>query len=101
LILPSVRFGSDLKVIPGQSFALAFTLQSAVGLREARLIGAGAVAATKSFPDSPRKVRVEFPLTAQERTWYAIEVEDTAGNKAYSNPVWIDPVTLPAWSITR
>lgn len=101
LIQPSVPFGSDLKVIPGQAFELAFTLQSAAGLREARLIGAGTVAATKSFVEGPREARVEFPLTAQERTWYAIEVEDAAGNKAYSNPVWIDPVTLPAWSITR
>jgi hypothetical protein len=101
LIQPSVPFGSELKVAPGQSFALAFTLQSVTGLRQARLIGAGAAVATQIFADGPREARIEFPLTARDRTWYSIEVEDTAGNKAYSNPVWIDPVTLPAWSITR
>jgi hypothetical protein len=57
--------------------------------------------ATQTFADGPHEARIEFPLTARDRTWYSIEVEDTAGNKAYSNPVWIDPVTLPAWSITR
>jgi Carboxypeptidase regulatory-like domain len=101
LIQPAVPFGSDLKVIPGQPFSLAFTLQSATGLRQARLIGAGVEVATRAFADGPHEVRVEFPLAAQSRTWYSIEVEDTAGNKAYSNPVWIDPVTLPAWSMAR
>jgi hypothetical protein len=101
LMQPSVPFGSELKVTPGQSFALSFTLQSATGLRQARLIGAGATVATRTFADGPREARVEFPLTAQGRTWYSIEVEDTAGNHAYSNPVWIDPVMLPAWSLTR
>jgi hypothetical protein len=101
LIQPSVPFGSELKVTPGRTFTLAFTLQSAAGLRRARLIGAGTEVATRSFAEGPHETRVEFPLTTQARTWYSIEVEDTAGNMAYSNPVWIDPVTLPAWSITR
>jgi hypothetical protein len=101
LIQPAVPFGSDLKVVPGQPFSLGFTLQSATGLRQARLIGAGVEVATRAFADGPHEARVEFPLAAQARTWYSIEVEDTAGNKAYSNPVWIDPVTLPAWSLAR
>jgi hypothetical protein len=101
LIQPEVMFGTDLKVIPGQPFPLAFMLQSATGLRRARLIGAGTEVSSREFADGPHETRVEFVLTAQARTWYSIEVEDTTGNKAYSNPVWIDPVTLPAWSLTR
>jgi hypothetical protein len=65
------------------------------------LIGAGTEVSSREFADGPHETRVEFVLTAQARTWYSIEVEDTAGDKAYSNPVWIDPVTLPAWSLTR
>ena len=84
-----------MKVRPGLPFPLAFRLRSATGLRQAKLIGAGATVATRTFADGPREARVEFPLTAQGRTWYSIEVEDAAGNHAYSNPVWIDAVGLP------
>lgn len=61
------------------------------------LIGAGCVAAFKTFADRPHEASVEFPLTAGKRTCYSIEVEDTAGRKAFSNPIWIDVVELPAF----
>ncbi|MDH5226385.1 MAG: CehA/McbA family metallohydrolase [Gammaproteobacteria bacterium] len=92
LIFPGVMFGSDLKLKAGAQFALPFRLASVAGLREVRLIGAGQVVATRNFTDAPREAQVEFPLRATDRTWYAIEVEDAAGRKAYSNPVWVDVV---------
>jgi hypothetical protein len=85
-------FGSDLKLKAGAQFALPFRLASVAGLREVRLIGAGQVVATRNFTDAPREAQVEFPLRATARTWYAIEVEDAEGRKAYSNPVWVDVV---------
>jgi hypothetical protein len=96
LIFPAVMFGSELKVKPGASFALAFALKSVAGLKQASLIGAGAVAATRSFQNAPREASVEFPLTADRAGWYAIQVEDTSGGKAYSNPIWIDVIDFPA-----
>jgi hypothetical protein len=36
-----------------------------------------------------------LPLTAQRHTWYALVVEDAKGRKAYSDPIWVDPVTYP------
>jgi len=60
------------------------------------LIGAGNVVATRTFADGPRETSVEFPLTATGRTWYSIEVEDVAGRKAFSNPIWIDVAEPPA-----
>ena len=94
LIFPAVMFGSELRVKPGASFTLAFGLKSVAGLKQAALIGAGAVVATRTFRDAPRDVSVEFMLTADRAGWYAIEVEDTSGRKAYSNPIWIDVVEL-------
>lgn len=94
LIFPGVMFGSDLRLKPGTPFTLPFRLASVAGLREVRLIGAGQVVATRNFTDAPREAQVDFPLRATDRTWYAIEVEDAAGRKAYSNPVWIDVVDL-------
>ena len=61
-------------------------------MKQASLVGAGTVVATRSFQDSPRETSVEFPLTADGDAWYALEVEDTAGRMAYSNPIWVDVV---------
>ena len=95
LIEPAVMFGSELKVKPGAPFPLAFGLRSATGLKQVKLIGAGTVAFTQAFSDGPREARVEFKPTATGHTWYSLEVEDVAGLKAYSNPIWIDAVELP------
>jgi hypothetical protein len=96
LIFPSVMFGSELKVKPGASFTLAFALKSVPGLKQAKLIGAGSVVETKAFADAPREADADFPLTAVRRAWYSLEVEDAAGHKAYSDPIWIDVVDNPA-----
>ncbi len=101
LIEPGVMFGSELKVKAGARFVLPFQLESVTGLKQARLIGAGTVVATRDFNDAPLKARVEFALNASSRTWYAIEVEDTAGRRAYSNPIWIDVVNSPIARSTR
>jgi hypothetical protein len=95
LIFPAVMFGSELKVKPGARFVLAFALNSVAGLKQASLTGTGNVVATKTFDGSPREASVEFPLSADRDGWYAIEVEDTAGRRAYSNPIWVDVVEPP------
>jgi len=87
-------FGAELKVKPGARFVLAFALKSVAGLKQATLTGEG-TAATRDFQGAPRETGVEFPLVADRDGWYAIEVEDTAGRKAYSNPIWIDVVGPP------
>jgi len=95
LIEPAVMFGSELKVKPGVPFPLAFSLRSVTGLKQVTLIGAGTVAFTQAFSDGPREAHVEFEPTATGHTWYSLEVEDVAGLKAYSNPIWVDAVELP------
>ncbi len=64
LIEPAVMFGSELKVKPGVPFPLAFSLRSATGLKQVKLIGAGTVAFTQVFTGEPREARVEFKPTA-------------------------------------
>jgi hypothetical protein len=95
LIEPAVMFGSELRVKPGVPFPLAFGLRSATGLKQVKLIGAGNVAFTQVFNDGPREARVEFKPAATGHTWYSLEVEDVAGRKAFSNPIWVDAVELP------
>jgi hypothetical protein len=95
LIFPDVVFGEDLRVKTGEPFSLGFDLVSVVGLKSVELIGAGAVVTRRSLVGAPREARVDFPLQARNATWYALLVEDTRGQRAYTNPIWIDPVRYP------
>jgi hypothetical protein len=95
LLFPGVMFGSELKVRRDAPFELPFELKSVPGLKQATLIGAGAIVETKQFAGAPREASVKFALSASRSTWYSVEVEDQAGRKAYSNPIWIDVVDAP------
>ena len=95
LVFPSVMFGDELKVKPGETFVLGFDLQSVAGLKQAELIGGGRVLKTQTFSGTPHEVHVDFPLTTPRAAWYALIVEDSQGHKAYTDPVWVDAVPSP------
>jgi Carboxypeptidase regulatory-like domain len=95
LIFPSVMFGTDLEVRPGEAFTLGFDLASVAGVSRVDLISNAAVVARRTFANAPHETHADFPLTAQRHTWYALVVEDAKGRKAYSDPIWVDPVTYP------
>ncbi len=95
LIFPTVIFGDELKVEPGEPFALGFDLQSVAGIKQVELIGAGAVIKSESFNSPAQRVHVDFPLATQSRTWYSLIVEDNRGHKAYTDPIWVDAVGPP------
>ena len=38
---------------------------------------------------------MEFSLKSEHQTWFSLVVEDREGRKAYTNPIWIDPVEYP------
>jgi hypothetical protein len=95
LVYPSVMFGDELKVKPGDRFTLGFDLQSVAGLKQVDLIGDGALVKTEAFAAASQAVHVDFPLTTRSRTWYALVVEDYQGHKAYTDPIWVDAVEPP------
>ena len=95
LIYPSVMFGDELKVKPGESFMLGFDLESVAGVKQIELIGGGVVLKTESFHAVSQQVHVDFPLTTQSHTWYSLIVEDNLGHKAYTDPIWVDAVAPP------
>jgi hypothetical protein len=95
LIFPSVMFGDELKVHPGEPFVLGFDLKSVAGITQAELIGSGAVLKTESFQAPAQEVRVDFTLSTRGRAWYALIVEDAQGHKAYTDPIWVDAVDSP------
>jgi len=95
LIFPSVIFGDELKVKPGEGFVLGFDLKSVVGVKQVELIGHGAVLKTETFSATPQDVHVDFPLATDHATWYSLVVEDREGHKAYTDPIWVDAVVYP------
>jgi hypothetical protein len=95
LVFPSVMFGDELKVRPGEPFALGFDLQSVDGLKQVELVGAGVVVKTEKFDAGPQRHHIDFTLTAQKPTWYSLIVEDIRGHRAYTDPIWVDAVERP------
>lgn len=96
LIFPTVMFGEELKVKPDAPFVLGFDLKSVAGVKAAELIGGGAVLARKTFARSPREAHIDFSLKTARASWYALVVEDGAGRKAYTDPIWVDAVNYGA-----
>ncbi len=89
LIFPAVMFGTQLPVRAGQPFKLGFELDSVAGLSKCELVNGGTIEDTRSFSDAPLTTHVEFTLSTNHDGWYALEVEDRAGRKAYTDPVWV------------
>ena len=94
LIRPSVPFGDVLKLRPEAPFKLGFDLESVAGLKRVELIGGGDVVSNLALAGEQTR-HVEFALSARSSSWYALIVEDARGNRAYSDPIWIEAVPYP------
>lgn len=90
LVFPDTVFGTRLAVAAGAPVTLGYRLQSAAGIRKVELVADGAIADSRSPADLPRELRVSFERVARKSGWYALMVEDGAGRKAYTDPVWVD-----------
>jgi len=89
IIYPTRMFGTTLKLAPGAPFTLGFDVGSVAGLKQVQLIGDGVARETRDFGAAPVQTHVEFHLSAQRAGWYALIVEDQAGRKAYTDPIWV------------
>jgi hypothetical protein len=89
LIFPSVMFGTRLAPAAGREAMLGCDLAAVAGLKQVELVGGGSVRATRSFADAPRETHVDFTLDPGAAPWYALIVEDSRGQKAYSDPLWV------------
>ena len=90
LVFPAVIFGTRLQVRAGEPFTLGFDLASAAGLRKVELFSSKAAPQSSAFADAPLKTHVDFTERTDQPTWYALVVEDAAGHKAYTDPIWVD-----------
>jgi hypothetical protein len=92
LVFPSVMFGDTLQVHPGVDFALGFDLAASAGLKKAELFGGDGSTQSRAFEGASQQAHAEFSASTGQPTWYALVVEDAAGHKAYTDPVWVTPV---------
>ncbi|QGZ38577.1 putative metal-dependent phosphoesterase TrpH [Pseudoduganella flava] len=83
LIAPDVMFGTRLPPGPAR---LGFALRALAGIRKVELVADGVVVETRQPAGSPREVGVVFE--PEPAKWYALVVEDGAGKRACTNPVW-------------
>jgi hypothetical protein len=95
LIFPDRMFGETIPVKAGQAFDLGFDLKAAKGLKSVSLIRRGAIVKTLDLAADGHEARVDFPLTADAPAWYALVVEDQAGGRAYTDPIWVDVAGAP------
>jgi hypothetical protein len=87
-------FGDERRVKADQPFELGFDVDSVAGLKSVQLIEQGVATATRSFAGA-QTAHVEFSLRASRATWYALVVDNVKGQKAYTNPIWVDVVRYP------
>jgi hypothetical protein len=85
LIFPSVMFGTELSA--AKSRVVTFDLASVAGLRRVEFVQGGQTE-SRTFGNAPTEARVEFKIGSNAK-WCAVRVEDSAGRKAYSNPIWL------------
>lgn len=84
-----VMFGDTLTLTEAQPQQLVFDLLSVNGLRSVYLLGAEGIVAQRSLNTDSQRVRFDVPHV---KGWLALVVEDNSGKKAYSNPIWTEPV---------
>ena len=90
LIFPSIMFGTTVGIEAGRTVALAVDLESIAGLKSVELIGRGAVIESRDLQNLHREAHLEFALTPDRSTWYALVVEDVRGQKAFTDPLWVE-----------
>jgi hypothetical protein len=89
LIFPEILFGSQVSQKSGEVLDLRYSVQAVSGLKSVNLIGQGSAVEEREMSDEVTRVDVEFTVKPESDTWYSLIVEDSNGNFAYTNPVWV------------
>jgi len=82
----NVMFGDTLKLRAGQSQQISFDLLAVNNLKSVQLIGPKGVIKEQALSNEQQTVSFDVPNIDG---WVSLVVEDSKGNKAFSNPVWV------------
>jgi len=88
LIVPDHMFGDTLKLKAGEGAALGFELEAVAGLTQVTVIRQGVPVNTVAYKGEST-AHMTIPVSGSSPGWYALTVEDAAGGKAYTDPIWV------------
>ncbi len=92
LVNPQIMFGSTISREKGAPLSLDFEIHAVDGIKEVRLLTkSGTILEKKTWEkNAPTTQKIKFQVTPEENTWYALEIDDMDGSRAWTNPVWVD-----------
>jgi len=92
LLFADQIFGETKKITSKDEFQLKFEAASVLGIAKVEVFTAGKkVAASQTFATpSTNRESFTFAFNPSSNTWYNIVVTDIDGQKAISNPVWVN-----------
>lgn len=84
-------FGSTVNIDTVEDTDISIDVQAVNGLKKVVLYENGVATDVKSLDGATGRQTVDFSLEASEgTTWYSFVAQDSKGNYAVSNPVWVD-----------
>jgi hypothetical protein len=87
----AVLFGKTYSVASGESFDFAVDLQAVRSLASVTLIRAGEKVESRDLSGGTTAENVSFSVEPKQKTWYALVVADGDENRAYTNPIRVEP----------
>ena len=90
LVFPDHMFGETVRLRPGQQGALGFDLAAVDGLKAVSVMHGGKLASTALYTGGQTTAHLTVPLKGDAAGWYALTVEDAAGARAYTDPIWVE-----------
>ena len=84
-------FGSTVDIDTVEDTNISIDVQAVNGLKKVVLYENGVATDVKTLDGATGRQTVDFSLEASEgTTWYSFVAQDSKGNYAVSNPVWVD-----------
>lgn len=93
LVETSKMFGETFTVEKGGKFTIRIQALAVDGVKKVMVISEGKVVALRNFEGKTDKEHMTFALSPEGTTWYSFIVEDVNGNRAVTNPVWVNVVS--------
>lgn len=88
LFLPDQLFGETVQV--DGIFELTGQVVAVDGVKKIEVVSSGNVVRSRGFLGSQSVVAYDFDFLPQEDTWFSLVVQDSDGDRAIANPVWVD-----------
>jgi hypothetical protein len=90
LVFPEIPFGQQVRITQGSKQQLVYDITAVHGITDVELISQGEVAERLSLNGTEQSRRIQFLVQPKDNSWYALVVSDARGNRAFTNPLWVN-----------